>query len=106
VAQWAALAALADDDHVSRSLAVNRQGMEYLSKEIAQLGLEQVPSQANFILLRVRSGSDVYQQLLAQGVIVRPMVAYELPEYVRVTVGTMEENQKFIDALKKVIKAF
>jgi histidinol-phosphate aminotransferase len=106
VAQWAALAALEDDDHVSRSLAVNRQGMEYLSKEIAQLGLEQVPSQANFILLRVRSGSDVYQQLLAQGVIVRPMVAYELPEYVRVTVGTMEENQKFIDALKKVIKAF
>ena len=106
VAQWAALAALEDHDHVSRSLTVNRQGMEYLSKEVAQLGLEQVPSQANFILLRVGSGNGVYRQLLAQGIIVRPMAAYELPEYVRVTVGTMEENQKFIDGLKKVIKSF
>ncbi len=106
VAQWAALAALEDHDHVSRSLTVNRQGMEYLSKEVAQLGLEQVPSQANFILLRVGSGNGVYQQLLAQGIIVRPMAAYGLPEYVRVTVGTMEENQKFIDGLKKVIKSF
>ena len=106
VAQWAALAALEDHDHVSRSLDVNRQGMEYLSKEIARLGLEQVPSQANFILLRVGSGKDVYQQLLGQGIIVRPMAAYELPEYVRVTVGTMKENRKFIDALRKVIKAF
>ena len=106
VAQWAALAALEDHDHVSRSLEVNRQGMEYLSKEIAQLGLEHVPSQANFILLRVESGNTVFQQLLAQGIIVRPMAAYELPEYVRVTVGTMEENRQFIDALRKVIKAF
>ena len=105
VAQWAALAALEDHDHVSRSLEVNRQGMEYLSKEIAQLGLEHVPSQANFILLRVESGNTVFQQLLAQGIIVRPMAAYELPEYVRVTVGTMEENRQFIDALRKVIKA-
>jgi histidinol-phosphate aminotransferase len=105
-AQWAALAALEDHDHVSRSLNANRQGMEYLSKEIAELGLEQVPSQANFILLRVGSGNDVFRQLLAQGIIVRPMAAYELPEYVRVTVGTMEENQKFIEALKKVIRAF
>ena len=47
-----------------------------------------------------------FQQLLAQGVIVRPMAVYELPEYVRVTVGTMDENRKFIDSLKKVIKAF
>jgi histidinol-phosphate aminotransferase len=106
VAQWAALAALEDHDHVCRSLDVNRQGMEYLSKEIAQLGLEQVPSQANFILLRVGSGNDVFRQLLMQGIIVRPMAAYELPEYVRVTVGTMGENRKFIDALKKVIQVF
>jgi histidinol-phosphate aminotransferase len=106
VAQWAALAALEDHDHVCRSLDVNRQGMEYLSKEIAQLGLEQVPSQANFILLRVGSGNDVFRQLLMQGIIVRPMAAYELPKYVRVTVGTMGENRKFIDALKKVIQVF
>ena len=106
VAQWAALAALEDQEHVRRSLDVNRQGMEYLTGEIANLGLEQVPSSANFILLRVGNGNDVFQQLLAQAVIVRPMAVYEFPEYVRVTVGTMDENRKFIDSLKKVIKAF
>jgi len=101
VAQWAALAALEDEAHVRRSLDLNREGMQYLKKEIAQLGLEQVPSQANFILMRVGNGNDVFQRLLVQGVIVRPMAVYDLPEYVRVTVGTMEENRKFIDALKK-----
>ena len=78
MAQWAALAALEDQEHVRRSLDVNRQGMEYLTGEIANLGLEQVPSSANFILLRVGNGNDVFQQLLAQAVIVRPMAVYEL----------------------------
>ena len=50
--------------------------------------------------------NDVFQQLIAQAVIVRPMAVYEFPEYVRVTVGTMDENRKFIDSLRKVIKAF
>ena len=106
VAQWAALAALEDHEHVARSLDVNRQGMKYLMHEIADLGLEQVPSRANFILMRVGNGNQVFQQMLAQGVIVRPMAVYDLPEYVRVTIGTMEENRKFIETLKKVIKAF
>jgi len=106
VAQWAARAALEDQEHVRRSLDVNRQGMEYLTGEIANLGLDQVPSSANFILLRVGNGNDVFQQLLAQAVIVRPMAVYEFPEYVRVTVGTMDENRKFIDALKKIIKSY
>ena len=104
VAQWAALAALEDHEHVQRSLEVNRQGMEYLTKEFARLGLEQVPSQANFILVRVGSGNQVFQQLLAQGVIVRPMAAYEFPEYVRITVGTMEENRRCVEALDKSLK--
>jgi histidinol-phosphate aminotransferase len=103
-AQWAALAALEDHEHVRRSLDTNRAGMEYLQKEVADLGLEYVPSGANFLLLRVGNGNDVFQRLLAQGVIVRPMAAYEFPEYVRVTVGTMAENRKFIAALKKIIK--
>ena len=103
-AQWAALAALEDNDHVRKTLEVNRQGMEYVTKEIARLGLEQVPSQANFILIRVGNGNDVFQQLLVQGVIVRPMGIYEFREHIRVTVGTMEENRRFIEALKKVIK--
>jgi histidinol-phosphate aminotransferase len=105
-AQWAALAALEDDDHVRQTLAVNRQGMEYLKKEIAKLGLEQEPSHANFILMRVGNGNEVFEQLLAQGVIVRPMGVYELPEHIRVTVGTMEENQRFIEALGKILKKY
>jgi histidinol-phosphate aminotransferase len=105
-AQWGALAALDDRDHVQRSLAVNRQGMDYLTKELARLGMEYVPSQANFILIRVGNGEAVFKQLLAQGIIVRPMAAYDFPEYVRVTVGTMEENHKFVEGLEKTIKAY
>ena len=104
-AQWAALAALDDGDHVRRSLAVNRDGLEFLQGEFARLGLEFVPSQANFVLVRVGRGQDVFQQLLKQGVIVRPMAGYRFPEHVRVTVGTLEENKRFIAALEKVIKA-
>jgi histidinol-phosphate aminotransferase len=104
VAQWAALAALDDQDHVRNSLAVNRQGMEFLNAELDKLGLPYVPSQGNFILVRVGNGNDVFQRLLVQGVIVRPMAAYEFPEYVRVTVGTMEENRRFIEALGRIIR--
>ena len=105
-AQWAALAALDDLDHVKRSLDVNRQGLEYLEGEFRKLALEHVPSHGNFILVRVGKGQEVFQQLLRQGVIVRPMGGYKFPEHVRVTVGTMEENRKFIEALEKVIKSF
>jgi histidinol-phosphate aminotransferase len=103
-AQWAALAALEDHEHVRQSLDLNREGMQYLTNQIAKLGLEQVPSQGNFLLVRVGNGNDVFERLLAQGVIVRPMAVYEFPDYVRVTVGTMEENRKFIEALQKVVK--
>jgi histidinol-phosphate aminotransferase len=105
-AQWAALAALDDSDHVQRSLAVNREGIEFLAGEFKKLGLEFVPSHGNFILVRVGKGQEVFKQLLSQGVIVRPMGGYQFPEHVRVTVGTMDENRKFIGALQKVIKSF
>ncbi|MGH7825883.1 MAG: histidinol-phosphate transaminase [Candidatus Binatia bacterium] len=104
-AQWGALAALDDREHVQRSLAVNREGMAYLTQELARLGLEYVPSHANFILIRVGNGEAVFKQLLGQGIIVRPMAVYDFPEYVRVTVGTAEENSKFIEGLQKTTKA-
>ncbi|HTF92799.1 MAG TPA: histidinol-phosphate transaminase [Verrucomicrobiae bacterium] len=105
-AQWAALAALDDVEHVRKSLEVNRQGLEYLQNEFKRLGLDCVPSQGNFILVRVGKGQEVFNQLLAQGVIVRPMGGYRFPEHVRVTVGTMAENQKFVEALQKIIVSF
>jgi histidinol-phosphate aminotransferase len=102
-AQWAALAALDDGEHVKRTLDVNREGMDYLKREIEKLGLEQVASHANFILLRVGDGGGVFKRLLQRGVIVRPMGIYELPEYIRVTVGTMKENSRFINELQAII---
>lgn len=103
-AQWAALAALADREHVRRSLEVNREGMDYLKEEITKLGLEQIPSQANFILVRVGNGQKVFDRLIRRGVIVRPMGIYDLPEYIRVTVGTKKENSRFINELNNIIK--
>ncbi|MGE5217928.1 MAG: histidinol-phosphate transaminase [Chloroflexota bacterium] len=104
-AQWAALAALDDIDHVRHSLEVNREGLGYLQAEFERLGLDYVPSQANFILVRVGKGQEVFKQLLGQGVIVRPTGGYRFPEHVRVTVGTMAENRKFIAALENVLRA-
>jgi len=102
-AQWAARAALEDDVHVHRSLAVNREGMDFLKREIGKMGLEQVPSHANFILLRVGDGAAIFKRLLQRGVIVRPMGVYDLPDYIRVTVGTMKENSRFINELQAII---
>ena len=104
-AQWGALAALNDREHVRRSLENNRQGLEYLTLEFTRLGIEYVPSHANFILLRVGNGENVFNRLLAQGIIVRPMAGYRFPEHIRVTIGTMDENRKFIDGLKKAVGA-
>lgn len=104
-AQWAALAALGDYEHVQRSLAVNATGMQYLAGEFKKLGLEYVPSHGNFVLVRVGKGQEVFTELLKRGVIVRPMAGYKFPEYVRVTVGTAEENWKFIGALGQIIKS-
>lgn len=105
VAQWAGLAALDDEEHVTKSLETNRRGMEFLSSEFAKLGLRYVPSQGNFILVHVGNGNEVYQRLLTEGVIVRPMGVYEFPEHVRVTVGTMEENRRFVEALRRILMA-
>ncbi|MEK6562151.1 MAG: aminotransferase class I/II-fold pyridoxal phosphate-dependent enzyme, partial [Candidatus Binatota bacterium] len=75
-----------------------------LNEEIAKLGLERIPSRGNFILIRVGDGQTVFNQLLKRGVIVRPMGAYNFPEYIRVTVGTAKENGRFINELNNIIK--
>lgn len=103
LAQTAALAALDDDEHVERSRRGNRAGMRFLETEFSRLRLESVPSQANFVLVRVGNGATVYEKLLRQGVIVRPVAGYGFPEYVRVTVGTEEENRKFVAALEHAL---
>jgi histidinol-phosphate aminotransferase len=103
-AQWAAVAALDDQEHLRKSREINRAGMEFLAGEFARLGLRYVPSHANFILVNVGNGNDIYQRLLSQGVIVRPVGVYEFPEHLRVTVGTMAENRRFVEALENTLK--
>jgi histidinol-phosphate aminotransferase len=98
-----ALAALDDEEHVRRTLALNRDGMAYLVAAFRRLGLEHVPSAANFVLVRVGEAGRAYQALLRRGVIVRPMDVYGFPAHMRVTVGTRAENERFVEALAAVL---
>jgi histidinol-phosphate aminotransferase len=97
IAQKAALAALSDDAHVSRSREVNSAGKEYLYRELGALGISFVPTEANFVYIPVEGSVALYERLLKMGVIIRPMG----PGAVRVTIGLPEENRRFIEALKQ-----
>lgn len=104
VAQAAALAALDDREHVERCREINRLGKQYLYKKFEEMGLSYVPSEANFILLDVgQDAGPIYEKLLRLGVIVRPVKGYGFPNHLRVTIGTEKENERFIEALKKVL---
>jgi len=104
VAQLAARASLKDKDHVERSIKVNTEGKQYLYNELEKIGIDYVPSEANFILIHLdRPGPQVMKELLKYGVIVRPLVGYELPNSIRVTIGTREQNERFITCLKTVL---
>ena len=103
VAQAAAVAALEDQDFVEKVAENNRQGMAQLTAAFAELGLEWIPSFGNFVTVRVGDGARVDQSLLAQGVIVRPIAGYGLPEWLRVSIGLPEENARFIAALRRAL---
>ena len=103
MAQVAALAALDDREHVQRTRANNFAGRRFLEAEFHKLKLTFVPSAANFILVKVGDGQKVFRALQQLGVIVRPMAGYELPEFIRVSIGTPAENARCIEALRKVL---
>lgn len=103
IAQVAAVAALADQEFVQKSYLLNRDGMQVLTEAFRRLGLSWIPSHANFVSFRVGDGAGVFQRLLKQGVIVRPIVAYGMPEHLRVTIGTQAENQRFLAVLETVL---
>ncbi|MDE0034072.1 MAG: histidinol-phosphate transaminase [Deltaproteobacteria bacterium] len=102
-AQWAATAAVHDTEHLRRSVEVNNQGLAFLGERLTALGVQWVPSQANFILVRVGPVAGVFEAMLRRGVIVRP-VGPEFPEHVRVTVGTPDENRRFLDCLERILE--
>ena len=95
----AAAAALEDRKFVAKSTKMNRSGLAKLERALKTLGLETIPSCANFITFRVSRARTVYDRLLRQGVIVRPLAGYDMPDHLRVTVGTPKENGKFLKAL-------
>jgi histidinol-phosphate aminotransferase len=106
LAQVAGLAALEDDEFMALTIAVNAAGRAYLYREFDRLGLAYAPSHTNFILLHVGAqAQQVFQKLLERGIIVRPCAAYELPEYLRITVGMEAQNARFIAALEDVLSS-
>lgn len=104
LAQVAAVAALDDEEHVERSRAMVWEGRDYLYRGLAALQLEYEPTQANFILVNVRQDARrVFSELLKEGVIVRPADIFRLPTWVRVTIGTPDQNERFLSALERVL---
>jgi histidinol-phosphate aminotransferase len=104
LAQVAARAALHDVDFLAQTRELALAGKELLYRELGRLGLTFVPSQANFVLIRVpRPGKEVFEAMLREGVIVRAMDAYGFPDYIRVNMGVPEENRRFLTALEKVL---
>ncbi len=103
LAQAAALAALEDHEHVTRTRANNAAGLRQYEETFRELGLEFVPSFANFILVKVGDGARVWGELQTCGVITRPMAGYQLPEWIRISVGTPAENARCLGALKEIL---
>jgi histidinol-phosphate aminotransferase len=104
IAQVAAVASLADESFVARSYAANQAGMAQLTQGFHQLGLEYIPSHGNFVSFAVKNAANVNQKLLQKGVIVRPIANYEMPDYLRVSVGLFSENTRFLEVLKNILE--
>lgn len=100
----AAAAALSDQEFVTESAALNRQGLQQMTNGLTELGFEYIPSLGNFVAFDCgRSGPDVFNALLHKGVIVRPVAEYGLPRHIRVSVGMPEENARFLQAMTEVM---
>lgn len=107
LAQAAAVAALNDKDFLEKSAQINADGYRFLTGSFREMGLEYVPSHGNFVLVKVGeddgAGSRINLELLKKGIIVRPVNAYGLPKWLRISIGLPEENQAFVRALKEIL---
>jgi histidinol-phosphate aminotransferase len=105
LAMVAACAALEDDEFISRSRAMNAAGLTQLTRGFERLGLEYIPAHGNFITVRVGGeAARVYDSMLREGVIVRPIAGYGMPEHLRITVGLPEHNTRFLAALERALR--
>lgn len=104
LAQAAAVEALDDTEFTARTLELVRDGLKYLFRNLDEMGLEYLPTQTNFFLIKVPSGgNNIYELMLREGVIIRSMDSYGLKDYIRINAGLPEENERFIKSLKKVL---
>ena len=100
LAEVAATAALDDGEHVARLTRLNGEGVDYLSRELRALGIEVWPTDANFVL--ARAGPGAYEALLQEGVIVRPLAGFGMPDHIRISVGLPEENERLVKTLRRL----
>jgi len=103
VAQAGALAALDDANHIAKSVEMVNEGKKQYYAAFRQWGIDYIPSHGNFILARTGHGHEVFDKALAQGVILRQMDGYGLPEYIRITVGTARENARCLEVLQRIL---
>ena len=103
LAQVAAVAALQDEEHQRKTKHLTDEGRAYLQAQCAEMKLEFVPSAANFVLVKVGDGAAIFKELLQRRIIVRALKGYHLPEWVRISIGTMEQNRQCIAALREVL---
>jgi len=106
LAQVAALASLRDEDQITQSRKLISQEKKFLYSHLEKLKLSYIPTQANFILIKIgKKAPDVEKRLLEKGIIVRGMEAYNLNEYIRLTIGTRQQNEEFVRALGKALSS-
>jgi histidinol-phosphate aminotransferase len=103
IAQAGAIAGLLDEEHQRKTRELNDVGRAYFERSFSEMGLEYVPSHANFVLVKVGDGDGVFKAMLKRGVIIRAMSSYKLPEWVRISVGTMPQNERCIATLREVL---
>jgi histidinol-phosphate aminotransferase len=103
VAQAAAVAALRDVSFVKQTFELNQRGMVQITEGLTKLGLEYIPSFGNFVAFRIGGATAMYRRLLELGVIVRPIANYDMPDWLRVSIGLESENAKFLTALKQAL---
>ena len=104
IAQAGAMAGLADVEHQRKTKQITDEGRVVLESAFARMGLKYVPSSANFVLVQVGDGGEVFKRLMKKGIIVRSMVSYHLPAYIRVSVGTPEQNARFLAELPSALE--
>ncbi len=104
IAQAGAIAGLADVEHQQKTKAITDEGRRLMEDNFAKMGLKYVPSSANFVLVHVGDGGEVFKRLMKKGIIVRSMVSYHLPGYIRVSIGTSEQNARFFTELPAALE--